>query len=142
MGDRAHERADPAIVAAQFENFRHHRAILALELAGQARRRRDVGPLVDFDAQHAVRVGVRRAGHAAVERDERRQAVPAGNGPLGHLRDHADLRIAAAAPRDEQHARIAVAVRGQRDRHAGEHDHIVERNQFEGSHASEVTRNT
>ena len=68
MGDRADERADPAIVAAQLENFLHHRAILALELARQARRRRDVRTLVDFDAQDAVRVGVRRAGHAAVER--------------------------------------------------------------------------
>ena len=71
MGDRAHERADPAIVAAQLENLLDHRAIFALEVAGQARRRRDVRALVDFDAQDAVAVGVRRAGDAAVERHER-----------------------------------------------------------------------
>ena len=75
MGDRADERADPAVVAAELEDLLDHRAILALEVARQVRRRRDVGPLVDLDAEDAVRVGVRRAGDAAVKRHER-QAAP------------------------------------------------------------------
>ena len=61
---------------------------------------------------------------------------------LRHLGDHADLGVAAAAPRDEQHARIAADVRRQRHRHAGEHHRVVEGNQFEGCHGIEVTPNT
>ena len=62
IGDRAHERADAAVVAAQLENFLDDGAVLALELGGQARRRPLVRPLVDLDAQDAVRRRVRRAG--------------------------------------------------------------------------------
>ena len=65
MGDRAHERADPAIVAAQLENFLDHRAILALEVAGQARRRRRRP-----DARRLRRAG-RRPGRCAPRRARR-----------------------------------------------------------------------
>ena len=75
MGDGAHERADPAIVAAELENFLHHRPIFALEIAGQARRGRHVRTLVDLHAKDAVPVGVRRARYAAVERHERDDAA-------------------------------------------------------------------
>ena len=64
LGDRAHEGADAAVVAAQLEDLLDDGAVFALELAGQRRRRRDVRPLVDLDAQHAVAVGVRDAGDA------------------------------------------------------------------------------
>jgi hypothetical protein len=142
MGDRSHEGADPAIVAAQFEYFLDHRAIFALEVAGQAQRRGDVGTLVDFDTQHAVVVFVRGAGHAAVERHERGEAPSAGGDPIRNLRDHANLRVSVFAPRDEQHARIAVFFGRERHRHAGEHDHVVQGNQFEGCHEREVTPNS
>ena len=62
MGDRADERADPAIVAAKLENLLDHRAIFALEVARQARRRRHVRALVDLDAQ------ARRPGRCAPRR--------------------------------------------------------------------------
>ena len=78
LGDRAHERADPAVVAAQFENFLDHGAILALEILGLHGRRRHVRTLVDLDAQHAVAILLRRAGHCAVQRHQRGDAaVPA-----------------------------------------------------------------
>ena len=37
MGDGADEGADAAVVAAQLEDLLHHRAVLALELAGLGR---------------------------------------------------------------------------------------------------------
>ena len=78
LGDRAHERADAAVVAAQLEDLLDHRAVLALEILGLHGRRGHVRPLVDLDAQHAVAIFVRRAGDRAVQRDQRRDAaVPA-----------------------------------------------------------------
>src|SRR5206468_9660311 len=68
MRDGAHERTDPAIVAAKLENFLDHGAILTLEVAGRAGWGRDVRTLVDGYAQDAIRVGVRRARHGPVER--------------------------------------------------------------------------
>ena len=65
IGDRAHERADPAIVAAQLEDFLHDRAILALEIARQARRRRRRP-----DARRPPRAG-RRPGRCAPRRARR-----------------------------------------------------------------------
>jgi hypothetical protein len=70
LRNRADERADATVVATKLENLRDHRAIFALELAGESRRRRDVGTFLDFDAQNAVRIGVRRTRHASVERRE------------------------------------------------------------------------
>ena len=72
LGDRADEGADAAVVAAQLEDLLDDGAVLALEVGGQLRRRRDVGALVDLDAQHAVLVAVGAAGDAAVQRVERR----------------------------------------------------------------------
>ena len=141
MRDGAHERTDPAIVAAKLENFLHHRAILALEVAGRAGWGRNVRTLVDGHAQDAIRVGVRRARHGPVERHERGDAAAARRDPLGDLRDHANFRVTTASSRDEQYTRIAT-VRRECHRHAGEHDHIIQRNQFEGCHESEITPNT
>ena len=80
LGDRAHERADAAVVAAQLEDLLDDGAVLALELARQDGRRRLVGPLVDLDAQPALRVGVRGAGDAAVHaaEDDGRAGARAG----------------------------------------------------------------
>ena len=77
MGDGADERADPAIVAAKLENFFHHGPVLALEIARLARRRHDVRTFVDLHAKDAVRVGVGRAGNAAVKGHQRDDAAPA-----------------------------------------------------------------
>ena len=67
LGDRAHEGAHPAVVAAQLEDLVDDGAVLALELRDLRGRRRDVGPLVDVDAEPAVGVGPGRAGDAAVQ---------------------------------------------------------------------------
>ena len=102
VGDRPHERADPAVVAAQLENLVDDRAVFALELAGEAGRRRLVGTRLDVDAQHAVGVGRGAAGHRAMQRRQR-HGEPAAGQPhaLGHFGDDADLRVgvvAASAP--------------------------------------------
>ncbi len=60
MGDGADEGADPAVVAAELEDLLHHRPVLALELARQARRGGRVRTLVDLHAQDAVRLGCAR----------------------------------------------------------------------------------
>ena len=85
---------------------------------------------------------MRRARHAAVERRECGDATSAQCDPLRHLGDHAYLGVIAAASRDEQHARIAADVRGQSDRHAGEHHDIVQRNKFQGCHELKATPNS
>ena len=82
------------------------------------------------------------AGDAPVKRHEGRQAAAAGGDPIRDLRDHADLRVRVVAARDKQHARIAVRLGREGHRHAGEYDDIVQGNQFEGCHESEVTLNT
>ena len=70
MGNRAQERADSAVVAAQLEDFLDHCPILALELAREVGRRHLVGPFVDADAEHTVPVSLRCAGNAAMQPDE------------------------------------------------------------------------
>ena len=86
---------------------RYSRSSSRVRLGGGAH----VRALVDLHAQDAVRVGVRRAGHAAVERHERGDAAPAERDALRHFGDDADLGVAGAAPGDEQHARIACRRR-------------------------------
>jgi hypothetical protein len=42
---------------------------------------------------------------------------------------------------DEQHARLAAEIDRQLHRHAGKYHDVVEGNEFEGSHVSEITLN-
>ena len=53
LGDRAQERGDAAVVAAQLEDLLDRGAVLALELAGAAVDGHVVGVLGDLDAQAA-----------------------------------------------------------------------------------------
>ena len=117
LGDRTHERADPAVVAADAENLLHHGAIVALELAGEAGRRRLIGPRLDLDPQHAVGVGGGHAGHGAMERGERHRGALSGEADApGHLGHHADTGIGALLPGNQQHFGLTVHVDRQRDR--------------------------
>ena len=78
LADRADEGRDAAVVAAQLEDLLDGRAVLGLELAGLDARRLLVGPLVDLDAEVALRIGVRRAELGAVEAGEVTARPPPG----------------------------------------------------------------
>ncbi len=67
LGNRAHERRDAAIVAAEIEDLLDHSAVLTLELSGLAVYRRAVGMLFDLDVEAAVRQRVSGAGDSAVK---------------------------------------------------------------------------
>ena len=80
LGDRADERRDAAVVAAQLEDLLDDRAVLALELADLAVGRNLVRALLDLDEEPALRVDLGRAGDTTMEaasarpRDRRREA--------------------------------------------------------------------
>ena len=123
IGDRAQERADSPVVAAQLEDFFDHGAILALELAREVGRRHLVGPLVDRDAEHAVagrprprperRGGARPVTRAALWPDSRTRFADLG--------DDADAGEALPLPRHQQDPCVAAGVvHRQGDGHARE----------------------
>ena len=105
LGDRAQERGDAAVVAAQLEDLLDDGAVLALELARAAVDRDVVGALVDLDAQAAGGSAWRGAGDAAGDALERRAAAAAGQAhALGDAGDGADRGVLALVARDEQDA--------------------------------------
>ena len=133
LGDRAQERRDPAVVAAQLEDLLDDRAVLALEVAGLAVDRRLVGALVDLDAQLAFGAGLGGADQRAVLAGDRDGMAAAGQPQLlGDLGDRADLEELVLVTRDEHDALVIADVDGQRDAHAGEHDRVLERDQAQG----------
>ena len=71
LGDRAQERRDALVGAAQLEDLLDDGAVLALELARAAVDRHGVGVLLDLDAQAAGGIGVGGAGHAAGDAGQR-----------------------------------------------------------------------
>ena len=128
VADRADERGDAAVVAAQLEDLLDDRAVLALELARLDARRLLVGPLVDLDPEVPLRVGVRGAELGAVQALEGDGAAAAGHADaLADLGDGADLRVLALVPRDEQHALLVADVDGDGDVHVREDDEVVQR---------------
>ena len=128
LADRAHERRDAAVVAAQLEDLLDGRAVLGLELAGLDARRLLVGPLGDLDPEVPLRVGVRRAELGAVQAGEVHRPAAAGHADaLADLGDRAHLRVLALVPRDEQHLLLVADVDGDRDVHVREDDEVVQR---------------
>ncbi len=93
LGDRAQERGDAPVVAAQLEDLLDGRAVLALELARVlAVHRHLVGTLVDLDAQLAAGAGLGGADQRAVLAGDRDRMAAAGQAQLlGDLGDRADL---------------------------------------------------
>ena len=138
VGDRAHERADPSVVAAQLENLVDDRAVLALELAGERGRGRLVGTRFDVDAEHAVRRRPPRAPGMARWSAVSDTATPAAGQPhpLGHFGDDADARVVVVVPRHQQHLLVAADVDRQRDRHAGKYHRVVQRNDSQPVHSA------
>ena len=130
LGDRAQERGDAAVVAAQLEDLLDDGAVLALELAGAAVDRDVVGALLDLDAQAAGGSVLGGAGDAAGDAVSSGAAAAAGQADaLGDLGDRADLGELAVVARDEQDALLVADVDGQRHVHGGEDDGVVERDE-------------
>src|SRR5581483_11936411 len=107
LADRAHERRDPAVVAAQLEDLVDDRAVLDLELA-RLHGRRLVGAFLDVDPETAALVRVSGAGHRdagpPVRRRGRRRAGGAGRRPPRRCRpwrsrSRASARGTRAPPR-------------------------------------------
>ena len=128
LDDRAQERRDALVGAAQLEDLLDHGAVLALGVAGAA---------VDGDVVGVLgrprRAGGRAASvwaapatpRATPERDTARPP-PGRRTRVGDLGDRADLRELAVMARDEQDARLVADVDGEGDVHRGEDDGVVE----------------
>ena len=127
LHDRAQERRDALVGAAQLEDLLDHGAVLALELAGAAVDRRVVDALLGGDPQAAEGVGARGAEHSARLALQHRAAATAGQAHrLDDAGDRADLGVLALVTRHEQHLLLAVHVDGERDVHGREDDRVVE----------------
>ena len=130
LGDRAQERGDAPVVAAQLEDLLDRRAVLALELARAFVGGDLVGALVDLDAQLAVGAGLRGADQRAVLAGDGDRTAAAGQADLlGDLGDRADLEELVLVARHEHDALVIADVDRQRDAHVGEHDGVVEGDQ-------------
>ena len=130
LGDRAHEVVHPLVGLAQVEDLLDDGAVLTLQLGGLDPRRALVGPFVDLDAQPAVGAGVGCARDPAVQsgQGDRAAAARQPHRP-GHLGDGADGGVLAVAYRDEEDPLGLADLDGQRDRHVGEDDAVLERDQ-------------
>ena len=130
LGDRADERGDTAVVAAQLEDLLDGRAILALELADAAVGRLLVGPLLDLDEETPLRVGGRCARDAAVQAVQCDGTTAAGEpNAVGDLGDGADLRVLVLVLGHEQHALLVADVDGEGHIHVGEDDDVFQRDE-------------
>ena len=135
LADRAHERLDAPVVAAQLEQLLDDRAVLALELARAAVDRLIVGVVLDLDVQLAVGCGVGGAGDAAVEAAQHDGAPAAGQAhAVAHVGDGADARERALVTRHEQDALLVADVHGQRQVHRREDDDVLEGDQQQSAH--------
>ena len=138
IADRAQEGRDAAVVAAQLEDLLDDRAVLALELAGACIGLVAVGPLLDLDAQHSLRIGLGGADDASVQAVERHRAAAARQPhAVGHLGDGADARVVVLVARDEQHALLRPDVHGQGHVHVREDDDVLQR--YEQHRAQHIT---
>ncbi len=127
LGDRADERRDASVVAAQLEDLLDDRAVLGLELAHARVGLLAVGALVDLDAQVPCASVGRLACDTAVEAVER-DGAGAARQPhaVGHLGDDADARIVVFVAWDEQHALLGTHIHGQGHVHVGEDDEVFQ----------------
>ena len=82
LGDRAQERRDAPVIAAQLEDLLDRGAVLALELARTPVDGHLVGPLVDLDAQLSVRAGLGGADQRPVLAGQGDGAAAAGEADL------------------------------------------------------------
>ncbi len=127
LDDRADERLDTAVVAAQLEDLLDDRAVLGLELADALVGRDAVLPLLDLDQQAALSIGLGRARDTPVQALDRHGDGAAGQADaVGHPRDGADGRVLALVLGHEQDAVLVADVDRQRHVHVGEDDDVVQ----------------
>jgi hypothetical protein len=143
VADRADERGDAPVVAAEREDLLHDGAVLALELDRARAGRLLVGPLLDLDAQPALRIGVRGAGDSSVEADQVDRAASAGQADaLAHLGDGADGGVLAFVARNEQHALLVADLHVDGDVHVREDDDVVQWDEQQRAHVASTPRST
>ena len=130
FGDRAQERGDAPVVAAQLEDLLDGGAVLAFQLARAFVGGHPVGTLVDLDAQLAFGAGLGGADQRAVLARERDGVAAAGQAQaIGDLGDRADVEKLVLVARHQHDALVIADVLGQRDPHVREHDRVLERDQ-------------
>ncbi len=127
VADRAKERADAVIGAAELEDLLDDGAVLALEDADVLRGLVvGIGVGGDLDHERAVRVGNGGAADAAVEADKV-ESAPAGDaGALGDLGDRADRGELLIVACDDENLALRGPVGDDRGGHAREEDRVVE----------------
>ena len=109
LDDRAHERSNSPVVAAQIQDLLDDGAVLGLQLPHLDRGRRLVGSLLDLDEQSTLRIGFSGSGDATVQPVERDgDAATRQAHAIGDLGDRSDLCVLAVALRDEQHALLVI----------------------------------
>ena len=117
---------DPAVVAAQFEDFVHHRAVFAFQLARLAGGRPHVGTGLVVDPQHAVLIG-RCAAEGGAMRPVSETASPR---PGSRRRSDTSATTPALAyvlsRRGTSSMRSSAAIDLQRDRHPRKHDRVIQ----------------
>ena len=135
LGDRADERSDPAVVAAQLEDLLDHRAVLALELAHPPIGALVVRPLLHLDEQAALRVALSRAGNPAMKAVERHCAPAARQSDaIGDLGNRSHARVLVLVLGHEQHAVLVADVDRQGHVHVREDDDVVQGHQQQLRH--------
>ena len=135
VADRADERLDATVVAAQLEDLLHDGAVLGLELARPLVRGRGIGTLLHLDEQAPGRVGLGRTRDAAVQPLERDRDGPARQpDAVGHACDRAHGGVLALVLGDEQDALFVADVDRQRHVHVREDDDVVQRYEQELAH--------
>ena len=128
MIDRTNVRGC-AVVAAELEDLVNDRAVFALELASDDRRRRLIRVRLMIDAQHAVGVGRSAAERRAMEpRQQYRKPAAGEPHALGDFGNDADLRVRLVVPGNEKDAVVGADVHGECDRHPREHHRVLEGN--------------
>ena len=136
IADRAQERADAVVGAAQLEDLLDDRAVLALEVAGAARRpaRRRRARSTSTMRRPAASVWAAPATPRATPESGDGAAAAGEADVVGDLGDRADLRELALVARDEQDPLLVANADGKRHIHGGEDHRVVQRDEQERCH--------
>ena len=135
MCDRSHKPAEPAVVAAQFEDLLDDCPILAFQLADLSRRRNDVRTFLDIYSEAAVRVSLSRTGYSSMETIERDGKSTSWKvDAFGHFRNYSNLCVCVAVPRHQENMLVSAGVQRQCDGHPGENHRVIQRNECKPCH--------
>ena len=106
-----------------------------LEMTGALVGRHVVLALLDLDEQPALRVGLGRAGDAAVQAlDRDRDGASRQPDAVGHARDRPDGGVLPLVLGHEENTVLVADVDRQRHVHVGEDDDVVERDEQQLGH--------